>query len=53
MISLSNNGIIGKAQEAVDQTNLKEVQTLAALKWSEVYMDENITPEQRKEEVLC
>ena len=52
MLSLNNSGIIGKAQQAVDETNLKEIQTLAALKWSEVYMDGNITPEQRSQEVL-
>ena len=39
IISLGNAGIIGKAQEAVDANNLKQVQQLAALAWSEAYID--------------
>ncbi len=34
ILSLNNSGIIEKAQSAVDETNLKEVQTLASLKWA-------------------
>ena len=39
VITLNNTGIIGKANDAVDKTNLKEVQNLATLIWSEEYMD--------------
>ena len=38
ILSLNNAGIIGKASEAVEKTNLKQVQTLAQLKWSEAYL---------------
>ena len=39
IIALENSGIIEKAEDTVDETNLKEVQTLAQLKWAEVYLD--------------
>ena len=39
ILSLSNSGIIGKAQDAVDANNLKQVQQLASLAWSEAYLD--------------
>ena len=41
MLSLTDNGIIGKAQQAVDATNEKEVQMLAYTLWSEAYLDAN------------
>jgi len=39
ILSLDNSGIIGKSQEAVDANNLKQVEDIAALAWSEAYMD--------------
>ncbi len=39
VLTLSNTGIINKANEAVNKTNLKEVEQLAALTWSEEFMD--------------
>ena len=38
ILSLSNNGIIGKANEAVERTDINQVQTLAELKWAEAYL---------------
>ncbi len=52
ILSLNNSGIIEKAQNAVDETNLKEVQTLASLKWAEAFIDGNATQEQLEQEVL-
>ncbi len=43
VITLSNSGIINKANDAVNATNLKEVQNLAQLLWSEAYMEGNRT----------
>jgi len=39
ILSLSNSGIIGKSQEAVDAANLQEVQQMAALAWADAYLD--------------
>ena len=39
VISLSNTGIIDRADQAVQLTNEKQVQDLAAMIWSEKYMD--------------
>ncbi len=39
VIALNNTGIINKANEAVDKTNLKEVEQLANLVWSEEFLD--------------
>jgi len=39
IISLSNSGIIGKSQEAVDAANLQEIQQIATLAWADAYMD--------------
>ena len=39
VLSLSNSGIINKANDAVNKTNLKEVEQLATLIWSEEYME--------------
>ena len=46
ILSLSNNGIIGKANEAVEKTNINQVRTLAELKWSEAYLDEKINTDE-------
>ena len=39
VISLSNSGIIDRAGEAVDATDESQVQNLAALAWSEAYIE--------------
>ena len=39
VITLSNSGIINKANEAVDATNLKQVQELAQVIWAEGSLD--------------
>ena len=39
VISLSNTGIIDRADQAVQLTNEKQVQDLAAMVWAEKYMD--------------
>ncbi len=39
VLTLSNTGIINKANEAVDKTNLNEVQNLATLVWAEELVD--------------
>ncbi len=39
VITLSNTGVINKAGEAVDKTNMQQVQNLASLVWSEEYLD--------------
>ena len=46
ILSLSNNGIIGKANEAVEKTNINQVRTLAELKWAEAYLDEKINTDE-------
>ena len=38
VITLSNTGIINKANDAVDKTNIKEVEQLATLTWAEEFM---------------
>ncbi len=43
VITLSNNGIIDKASQAVQLTDEKQVQDLAALIWAEAYLDEERT----------
>ncbi len=52
VLSLNNSGIIEQAKNAVAETNLKEVQTLASLKWAEAFIDGNTTQEQLGQEVL-
>ena len=44
ILTLNNSGIINKANEAVDKTDLAQVKNLATLKWSEAYLnnEENI-----------
>jgi len=39
ILSLNNAGIINKANDAVEKTNLKQVQQLASLAWAEAYAD--------------
>ena len=38
VLTLSNSGIINKANEAVEKTNIKEVEQLASLTWAEEFM---------------
>ena len=38
ILTLSNSGIIDKANEAVEKTDIVQVKNLAALKWSEAYL---------------
>ena len=52
ILTLDNTGIITKANEAVEKTNLAEVQNLASLKWAEAFMDGKITQKQLETEVL-
>ena len=42
VITLNNSGIINKANQAVKETDLAQVQYLATLAWSEAYLDENL-----------
>ena len=51
VITLSNTGVINRASEAVDATNIKEIQHLASLTWSESYL-EGKRGEQLKNAVL-
>ncbi len=39
VITLSNSGIINKANDAVKKTNLKEVEQLASITWAEEYLE--------------
>ncbi len=51
VISMSNTGIIDRADVATKATNEKQVQDLAALAWAECYID-NYRGDRLKEEVL-
>ena len=48
ILSLSSNGIIDRANEAVTETDLKQVQTLATTIWSEVYLENMENAENEK-----
>ena len=48
ILSLSNTGIFDKAQEAVDASDLKEVQSYAATVWAEAYLNGARTQEALK-----
>lgn len=39
ILTLNNSGIINRANEAVEKTDLAQVKNLAALKWSEAYLN--------------
>jgi len=52
ILTLDNTGIIGKANEAVEKTNLAEVQNLASLKWAEAFMAGKTTQKQLETEVI-
>ena len=51
IISLSNNGIIGKANEAVEQTDKKQVETMAQVVWGEAYAEGARTKEQLQSKI--
>ena len=36
-MTLSSNGIIGKANEAVEKTNIRQIESLATMLWAEAY----------------
>ncbi len=48
VIAMSNNGIIDRAGQAVQLTDEKQVQDLAALAWAEAYLDESRTDTMEK-----
>jgi len=56
ILSLNNTGIISKSKDAVDASDLKEVQQIAALAWSEAYIDkmtdDTVNIRQRVEDAL-
>ena len=39
ILTLNNSGIINKANEAVDKTNMAQIKQIAELAWAEAYMD--------------
>ena len=39
VLTLNNSGIINRANEAVEKTDLAQIKKLAALKWSESYLN--------------
>ncbi len=39
VLTLSNTGIINKANEAVEKTNIKEIEQLASIVWAEEFMN--------------
>ena len=52
ILSLNNSGIIDKAQNAVDKTNLNEVKNLAQLAWAEAYLNTGRTQEELETAVM-
>ena len=57
VIAMTNNGIIERANQAVNLTNEKQVQDLASLIWAEAYMDpakktdiENVVKEELRQQ---
>ena len=52
VITLSNSGIINKANEAVEKTNLKQAQELAQVIWAEGYLH-NKDEEEIKGEIIA
>ena len=42
ILTLNNSGIINKANEAVEKTDLAQVKHIAALKWAEAYLDDTV-----------
>ena len=52
ILSLDNAGIIDRSEEAVEKTNLKQVQYLASLKWSDAFLDGKTTQEELEDAVI-
>ena len=52
IVSLSNSNIFDRASEAVDEYNLKQVQSLASLKWLDAYYDPNVNTEKEYEDYI-
>lgn len=52
ILSLSNTNIFDKANEAIDEYNLKQVQSLATLKWLDAYYDKDINTEEEYEDYI-
>ena len=48
IIAMNNNGVIDRASQAVQLTDEKQVQDLAALAWAEAYLDEDRTDTMEK-----
>ena len=46
VLTLNNSGIINRANEAVEKSDLAQVKHIAALKWAEAYLDETIEGEE-------
>ena len=52
ILTLNNNGIINKASDAVEKTNLATVKELAQTKWAEAYLKTDKSQEKLEEYVL-
>lgn len=52
IISLSNLGIIGKANDTLDKSNLNQVKNLATMAWADAYMDNKRTQWELEQYVL-
>ena len=52
ILTLDNSGIINKAQNAVDQSNLAEVKNIAQLAWAEAFLDGKTTKEELEQAVM-
>ena len=52
ILTLNNNGIIQKASDAVEKTNLATVKELAQTKWAEAYLKTDRSQEKLEEYVL-
>ena len=48
VLTLNNSGIISKAEDAVEQTNLATIRELAQMAWAEAYMDGARTEQELK-----
>ena len=46
VLTLNNSGVINRANEAVEKSDLAQVKHIATLKWAEAYLDETIEGEE-------
>ena len=51
IVSLNSARVIDMANEAVDDTNLKQVQNIANMAWIEAYLDDKKTEDELKQAV--